>query len=110
MDTHKNVPLTPKGRDAMVRSVSEGRSCPWCGLDMARRARGHHLGSKDNTDSRARALDVLPAFPELQRYPFKRSHLVALRANKIPITQTRSTTPSAIAGVVRGASWTRQRL
>ena len=24
MDTHKNAPLTPKGRDAMVRSVTEG--------------------------------------------------------------------------------------
>ena len=25
MDTHKNAPLTPKGREAMVRSVVEGR-------------------------------------------------------------------------------------
>ena len=25
MDTHKNAPLTPKGREAMVRSVIEGR-------------------------------------------------------------------------------------
>jgi hypothetical protein len=24
MDTHKNAPLTPKGREAMVRSVVEG--------------------------------------------------------------------------------------
>jgi len=24
MDTHKNAPLTPKGREAMVRSVIEG--------------------------------------------------------------------------------------
>ncbi|GAB1715825.1 MAG: hypothetical protein NTAFB05_08670 [Nitrobacter sp.] len=25
MDTHKNAPLTPKGREAMVRSVIEGK-------------------------------------------------------------------------------------
>jgi leucine-zipper of insertion element IS481 len=25
MNTHKNAPLTPKGREAMVRSVIEGR-------------------------------------------------------------------------------------
>jgi len=25
MDTHKNAPLTPKGREAMVRSVVEGK-------------------------------------------------------------------------------------
>jgi transposase InsO family protein len=28
MDTHKNAPLTPKGREAMVRSVIEGRLSP----------------------------------------------------------------------------------
>ncbi|WP_204524504.1 hypothetical protein, partial [Bradyrhizobium sp. SUTN9-2] len=78
--------------------------------DRARRARGHHQGAKDTTDLRARAVDVLPAFSELQRYPFNRRHRGALRANKIQINQTRSTMPSAIAGVVRGASWTRQRL
>src|SRR5713101_4134393 len=33
MDTHKNAPLTPKGREAMVRSVIEG------GLSKAAAAR-----------------------------------------------------------------------
>src|SRR6516225_881797 len=33
MDTHKNAPLTPKGREAMVRSVVEG------GLSKAAAAR-----------------------------------------------------------------------
>jgi hypothetical protein len=33
MDTHKNAPLTPKGREAMVRSVTEN------GLSKAAAAR-----------------------------------------------------------------------
>ena len=31
MDTHKNAPLTPKGREAMVRSVIEGGGERRCG-------------------------------------------------------------------------------
>jgi transposase InsO family protein len=40
MDTHKNAPLTPKGREAMVRSVVEGR------LSKAAAARQFNVTSK----------------------------------------------------------------
>jgi hypothetical protein len=40
MDTHKNAPLTPRGREAMVRSVVEG------GLSQAAAARQFNLTPK----------------------------------------------------------------
>src|ERR1700684_1481877 len=40
MDTHKNAPLTPKGREAMVRSVIEG------GLSKAAAARQFNTTAK----------------------------------------------------------------
>jgi transposase InsO family protein len=40
MDTHKNAPLTPKGREAMVRSVVEG------GLSKAAAARQFNVSAK----------------------------------------------------------------
>ena len=40
MDTHKNAPLTPKGREAMVRSVVEG------GLSKATAARQFNVTAK----------------------------------------------------------------
>jgi transposase InsO family protein len=40
MDTHKNAPLTPKGREAMVRSVVEG------GLSQAAAARQFNVSGK----------------------------------------------------------------
>src|SRR6185437_8293110 len=40
MDTHKNAPLTPKGREAMVRSVVEG------GLSKAAAARQFNTTAK----------------------------------------------------------------
>src|SRR4051794_11357072 len=40
MDTHKNAPLTPKGREAMVRSVVEG------GLNQAAAARQFNITPK----------------------------------------------------------------
>src|ERR1700736_4496289 len=40
MDTHKNAPLTPKGREAMVRSVIEG------GLNKAVAARQFNTTAK----------------------------------------------------------------
>jgi transposase len=40
MDTHKNAPLTPKGREAMVRSVVEG------GLSKAIAARQFNVSPK----------------------------------------------------------------
>jgi transposase InsO family protein len=40
MDTHKNAPLTPKGREAMVRSVNEG------GLSKAAAARQFNVSAK----------------------------------------------------------------
>jgi transposase-like protein len=40
MDTHKNAPLTPKGREAMVRSVVEG------GLSKAAAARQFNVTAK----------------------------------------------------------------
>src|SRR5690348_9006490 len=40
MDTHKNAPLTPKGREAMVRSVVEG------GLSRAAAARQFNTTAK----------------------------------------------------------------
>ncbi|MDE2468721.1 MAG: helix-turn-helix domain-containing protein, partial [Bradyrhizobium sp.] len=40
MDTHKNAPLTPKGREIMVRSVVEG------GLSKAAAARQFNVTPK----------------------------------------------------------------
>ena len=40
MDTHKNAPLTPKGREVMVRSVIEG------GLTKAAAARQFNVAAK----------------------------------------------------------------
>ncbi len=40
MDTHKNAPMTPKGREAMVRSVIEG------GLNKAAAARQFNTTAK----------------------------------------------------------------
>ena len=40
MDTHKNAPLTPKGREAMVRSVVDG------GLSKAAAARQFNVAPK----------------------------------------------------------------
>jgi transposase-like protein len=40
MDTHKNAPLTPRGREAMVRSVIEG------GLSKAAAARRYNTTPK----------------------------------------------------------------
>jgi transposase len=40
MDTHKNAPLTPKGREAMVRSGVEG------GLSKAAAARQFNVTAK----------------------------------------------------------------
>ncbi len=40
MDTHKNAPLTPKGREAMVRSVIEG------GLTKAAAAHQFNISAK----------------------------------------------------------------
>src|SRR5919201_1874401 len=40
MDTHKNAPLTPKGREAMVRAVVDS------GLSTAAAARQYHMTAK----------------------------------------------------------------
>jgi transposase-like protein len=40
MNSHKNAPLTPKGREAMVRSVTEG------GLSQAAAARQFNITPK----------------------------------------------------------------
>ncbi len=53
---------------------------------------------------------VRPAFSALQGHPFKRNHLVAVCPHRLPSPRPDPATPSAIAGVVRRPSWTRQRL
>lgn len=99
MDTHKNAPLTPKGREAMVRSVSEGGSCPWCGLDMARRPADIMWRRKTTPIHELERYMCCRHCSELQGYPFERSHW--LRCAKTNY-RSRSATPNAIAGVVRG--------
>jgi transposase-like protein len=49
MDTRKNAPLTPKGREAMVRSVIEG------GLTKAAAALQFHVSAKTVADTRKNA-------------------------------------------------------